>query len=120
MRRPIAIGVVCTTILLAAVSASMTPKSDPRLKGAFRRPAVNAWTLVHLEGTPSEIGYQHGYLLAPEIQDLYKERRQYQFDINYSVQTKRVGTEILIASKGLILPSNLTDRLVNIPESRAA
>ena len=27
------------------------------------------WTYVHLEGTPHEIGYQHGYLLAPEIAD---------------------------------------------------
>jgi len=72
MRRTIALAVVVSTILVAAVAASMTPKSDARLKGAFRRPAVNGWTFVHLEGTPAEIGYQHGYLLAPEIQDLYK------------------------------------------------
>jgi hypothetical protein len=71
MRRTIALAVVCSTILLAAVAASMTPKSDARLKGALRRPAVNGWTFVHLEGTPSEIGYQHGYLLAAEIQDLH-------------------------------------------------
>ncbi|MGH9584334.1 MAG: C45 family autoproteolytic acyltransferase/hydrolase, partial [Bryobacteraceae bacterium] len=29
----------------------------------------NGWTFVHLEGTPSEIGFEHGYLLAPEIED---------------------------------------------------
>jgi hypothetical protein len=27
---------------------------------------------VHLEGMPSEIGFQYGYLLAPEIQDVKK------------------------------------------------
>ena len=27
------------------------------------------WTYVHLEGSPSDIGFQHGYLLAPEIAD---------------------------------------------------
>ena len=27
---------------------------------------------IHLEGTPAEIGYQHGYLLAPEIADAHK------------------------------------------------
>ena len=43
--------------------------SDPRLKNAFRRPAENGWTFVHLEGSPSEIGFQHGYLLAREIED---------------------------------------------------
>ena len=27
---------------------------------------------MHLQGTPSEIGFQHGYLLAPEIEDALK------------------------------------------------
>ena len=71
MRRAIAIAAVCSVIVFAGVGASMTPKADERLKGAFRRPAVNGWTFVHLEGTPAQIGFQHGYLLAPEIQDLY-------------------------------------------------
>lgn len=48
------------------------PKTDPRLEHAFRKPAQNGWTFVHLEGTPAEIGYQHGYLLAPEIEDGWK------------------------------------------------
>lgn len=30
----------------------------------------NGWIYVHLEGTPSAIGYQHGYFLAGEIADL--------------------------------------------------
>jgi len=28
------------------------------------------WTYIHLEGTPAEIGYQHGRLLASEIEDV--------------------------------------------------
>ena len=40
------------------------------LKGAYRLPKKNGWTYVHLHGTPHEIGFQNGYLLAPEIQDL--------------------------------------------------
>jgi Phospholipase B len=72
MRRAIAVAMVCSVIVFAGVAASTTRKADERLKGALRRPAVNGWTFVHLEGTPARIGYQHGYLLAPEIQDLYK------------------------------------------------
>src|SRR5260370_18248881 len=72
MRRGIAIAVVCSVIVFAGGAAAMKAKTDERLKGAFRRPAVNGWTFVHLEGTPAQIGYQHGYLLAAEIQDLYK------------------------------------------------
>jgi Phospholipase B len=70
MRRTAAIVIVCSTILFVAAAATVKPKADDRLKGSFRRPAVNGWTVVHLEGTPAEIGFQHGYLLAPEIQDL--------------------------------------------------
>ena len=44
-------------------------QADSRLKNAFRRPEQNGWVFVHLEGTPTEIGFQHGYLLAPEIED---------------------------------------------------
>ena len=29
------------------------------------------WTYVHLEGSPHALGYQHGYLLAPEIADAF-------------------------------------------------
>src|SRR5271166_3742857 len=72
MRRAAAIVLICGAILAASLAASKTPKADEPLKGATRRPAVNGWTYVHLEGTPAQIGYQHGYLLATEIQDMQK------------------------------------------------
>ena len=54
--------------LLAATPARIS-QPDPRLAKAFRRPELNGWIFVHLEGTPQDIGFQHGYLLAPEIAD---------------------------------------------------
>jgi hypothetical protein len=63
-------------LLLFAVglfaAPARVPQSDSRLTKAFRRPDLNGWIFVHLEGTPSEIGFQHGYLLAPEIEDAQK------------------------------------------------
>jgi hypothetical protein len=56
-------------LLLGLTLAGCGSRVDSRLKGAFRRPARNGWTYVRLEGKPSEIGFQHGYLLAPEIED---------------------------------------------------
>ena len=56
----------------AKVNTPQTAETDARLKHAFRRPQNNGWTFVHLEGAPSEIGFQHGYLLAPEIEDALK------------------------------------------------
>src|SRR5580693_5521427 len=72
MRRAAAVVLICAAILAATVAASKAPKPDERLKSAVRRPAVNGWTYVHLEGTPAEIGFQHGYLLAAESQDMEK------------------------------------------------
>jgi hypothetical protein len=51
-----------------AVPATATAPADPRLAGASRS-ETNGWIVVQLSGAPSEIGYQHGRLLAPEIAD---------------------------------------------------
>ena len=53
-------------ILLSSVVYSSN--NDARLGKAFREDK-NGWIYVHLEGKPADIGYQHGYLLAPEIDD---------------------------------------------------
>jgi DNA adenine methylase len=57
---------------------------------------------------------------VPEIRQLYRSRRQYNFGINYSLQEKRVGTELLVASKGLKVPEVARARQVNRPQYRAA
>lgn len=57
---------------------------------------------------------------VPEIRRLYRDRRQFSFDINYSLHEKRVGNELLVASKGLKLPRVFRDRQVNRPQCRAA
>jgi len=44
--------------------------ADARLQKAYRF-QQEGWTYVHLEGSPSDIGFQHGYLLAPEIDDAF-------------------------------------------------
>jgi Phospholipase B len=54
---------------LALTLVSRQPAADPRLKKAYRLPDQHGWIQVHLEGTPTQIGFQHGYLLAPEIKD---------------------------------------------------
>jgi DNA adenine methylase len=42
-----------------------------------------------------------------EFRAIYRKRRQFPIAINYSIQTKRIGSELLIASKGLRLPKEL-------------
>jgi DNA adenine methylase len=60
------------------------------------------------------------YDYTDEIRRLYSKRRQFAYDINYSVQTKRVGSELLIASPGLLLPEELKSRQINFLRCSAA
>ena len=57
---------------LALTLVSREPQTDPRLKKASRAAEHAGWIQVHLEGTPGEVGFQHGYLLWAEIQDNFR------------------------------------------------
>jgi hypothetical protein len=72
MRRTTLYFAVALLFATAAALISSDPATDPRLKNASRAAERNGWIQVHLEGSPSEIGFQHGYLLATEIGDNFK------------------------------------------------
>jgi Phospholipase B len=67
------IRVATLALGLSVIPAFAQPSihHDDRLEGAYTF-ARSGWTYVHLQGTPDQIGYQHGYLLASQIQDAYK------------------------------------------------
>ena len=51
-----------------AVFSASPASANPLLQGAYKF-NESGWTYVHLQGTPEQVGYQHGYLLAREIED---------------------------------------------------
>ncbi|MES2391179.1 MAG: C45 family peptidase, partial [Acidobacteriota bacterium] len=55
-------------LLAAAAVCQAAPTVDTRLKGSYKF-HEGGWTYVHLTGTPAEIGFQHGFLMAREIED---------------------------------------------------
>jgi Phospholipase B len=61
-----------TSVLLGSelprTPSTRAQSDDPRLAHAYRFER-GEWIYVHLEGSPEAIGYQHGYLLGPEIAD---------------------------------------------------
>ena len=61
---------LATLLVLAASSATALAGTapDPRLAGSYRHNEAG-WTYVHLAGTPEQVGFQHGTLLAKEIED---------------------------------------------------
>src|SRR5271155_2450570 len=51
-------------------SRAQRGSSDAILAKAYRFER-GGWIYMHLEGAPHDIGFQHGYLLAPEISDAF-------------------------------------------------
>ncbi|HXG92743.1 MAG TPA: C45 family peptidase [Blastocatellia bacterium] len=78
LRHAFALLVSITTLsmlfVMPSVHAAQT-KADP-LARAYRTER-NGWIYIHLEGSPEEIGYQHGYLLAREIDDALRVFKKY-------------------------------------------
>lgn len=86
----------------AASSGIAQSKPDPLAKAL--RIERNGWIYIHLEGSPEEIGYQHGYLLAREIDEslrVFKKylprttKREWQFYRNSARELfwKKIGDE---------------------------
>jgi hypothetical protein len=53
-----------------AAAREHNAEHDPRLKNSYKLER-GGWVYVHLEGDPETVGFQHGYLLAAEIQDAF-------------------------------------------------
>jgi hypothetical protein len=51
-----------------ATRIESAPLPDQRLAGGYKF-NEGGWTFVHLEGSPEQLGFQHGYLMAREIED---------------------------------------------------
>lgn len=68
--------------LTTAFAASAAAAPGARLQNAYKFHEAG-WTYVHLQGTPEQIGFQHGYLLAREIED---NARVYQVEAPHHAQ----------------------------------
>jgi hypothetical protein len=65
-------AVLCLAFTAATLFAQSPVTHLDRRLGQSYRFDRGGWTYVHLQGSPAGIGYQHGYLLAAEIEDNYK------------------------------------------------
>ncbi|HEU0121155.1 MAG TPA: C45 family peptidase [Bryobacteraceae bacterium] len=70
--RPALVSLVVCLLSLTTLLPASPDNPDAVLRKASRKLNQNGWIQVHLEGSPSEIGYQHGSLLSKEIAELQK------------------------------------------------
>ncbi|MEW5900264.1 MAG: C45 family peptidase [Acidobacteriota bacterium] len=65
-KKVILAAIVFLLIWLSACSKPSKSTLPAELKNSYREDS-NGWIFVHLEGSPREIGFQHGYHLSAEI-----------------------------------------------------
>ena len=71
---------------------------DPRLAGSYTFER-GGWTFVHLQGSPQQIGFQHGYLLGPQIADAI-----HVFKVEDSTPRSATGSSYRDAAKNMFWP----------------
>ena len=67
--------VAALILALLTLPALAAPTPDQALLHGAYRFQRDHWIYVHLQGSPHQIGYQHGYLLAPEIDEAFHAAR---------------------------------------------
>ena len=67
----------CAMLAVLIGLSSLLVASDNARLGKSSREDRNGWIYIHLEGKPADVGYQHGYLLAPEIDDALRMFRHF-------------------------------------------
>jgi Phospholipase B len=98
---------LCVLLPFLLIIAATAAHAADRLLSAKQADAATpgyrfergGWTYVHLEGSPSEIGYQHGRLLALEIADLVRVTK-----LETLHSTKRIWAFYREASRKMLWP----------------
>ncbi|HEY8780264.1 MAG TPA: C45 family peptidase [Mucilaginibacter sp.] len=63
-------------LTICAVALLFSCKQNNRIGNATREDK-NGWIYIHLSGSPADIGFQHGYLVANEIDTIIKVMQYY-------------------------------------------
>jgi len=85
--------------LHSQIGTSITQEQQSWLSKANRH-EKNGWIYIHIEGTPTERGFQHGYLLAKDIKETIRvlgEGWKYQSAMEWSWFVQKAGE--ILASK---------------------
>jgi hypothetical protein len=104
--------------LLLEAGPALAGSPDARLRGSLRKPAEGGWTFVHLEGNPSTIGFQHGYLLSAEIKDAKRA-----IELSVTHETEHSWTDLRTLAETMFwprIPQEYREELQGIAEGLKA
>lgn len=66
---------IITLLLLVGIASVTAENLTNSPDGKGYRFEKDGWTYLHIEGAPYERGYQHGYLMAPELAEVHETIR---------------------------------------------
>jgi hypothetical protein len=100
----IAVSALIVLVSVQSATATRVLKLQSDSLARATRTERNGWIYIHLEGSPSDVGYQHGYLLAREIEESLRvfqkyashtTKRDWQFyrDSAHELFWKKIGSE---------------------------
>src|SRR5665213_2454244 len=72
--------ITCALAIIAFAFGCQQKESStqtPDRLGKATREDKNGWIYIHLSGSPADVGYQHGFLVAKEIDALIKVMQYY-------------------------------------------
>jgi len=64
--------ILITLLSFSGCTAAVDSEGQITRQGNGYRFDKNGWIYLHIEGTPQERGYQHGYLVAPELEEILR------------------------------------------------
>lgn len=85
--------VMLSSYLLGQATGQLSEIQKTRLAKAYRHER-GGWTFIHLEGSPKDRGFQHGYLMAEEIKEnirLLTARWTYETAMDWSWYVEQAG-----------------------------
>jgi len=74
-------GKFCRLVVLSVFLMTIIPLNVSGLEellspdGKGYRNETNGWVFLHIEGSPYEMGFQHGYLVAPELKEILRSMK---------------------------------------------
>ena len=114
-----ALAMILAFLLIAGVSAAERQqvgkppaKAQTSPDGKGYRFEKNGWIYVHIEGEPRERGFQHGFLVAPELKEILRNKKfltywetgmEWQFFVNAAEKmfVQAIDEEYLEEMKGI-------------------
>ncbi len=99
-------ALACAFLILSVLSAGAAERVLLKEEGAGYLETVDGLLILHLQGTPEEIGYQHGVLLREQIQAVYAGISRFAAEEKIPMPLVEAQIDAIVARQRKYLPES--------------